>query len=225
VKKQKIEKPNVPEKIEQVDPNHPYYYEIKGYLDLRSYDRVTIASQRNFIFILLIVIIIESIGLILIGKASKYIPMVFYSDRYGSLVYGGIAQDSFKVTDQMIGSQLDDYIIGLRQVPKDINVRTEYVRKVKMMTTTDLYNQVTVPNYEQRYKEDAPLIYVAIKSTLQINKTTYQIDWEEDDGGKITKWKASISLTLNNETDDPVVKEYNPAGILVNGININQVVQ
>lgn len=223
--KSKKVKPDVIEDSTKLDPNNPYHNEIKGYLDLRSYDRVTIAAQRNVILILLLIVLSTVIGLIYIGKASKFIPMVFYTDRNGAMVYGGIATEKLDVSEPMIANQLAQYIQGLREVPKDIAIRTEDVRKVKMMSDNEVYNQIATPTFELRYKEDAPLVYIKIKNVFPISATAYQIDWEEQSNGNVTRWKSSVSFTLDNEITDPKVRLYNPLGILVNGVNINQEIQ
>jgi type IV secretory pathway TrbF-like protein len=224
-KNPKITKPVVVTDPAKLDSNNPYINEIKGYLDLRSYDRVTIAAQRNIIFILMVIVLATVIGLIYIGKASKFIPMVFYTDRNGAMFYGGIATEKLEVTEPMVANQLAQYIQGLREVPKDIAVRTEDVRKVLMMSTPTLYSQIATPNFELRYKEDAPLVYIKIKNVLPLSANAYQIDWEENSDNRITTWRASISFTMDNEINDPKVRLYNPLGILVNGININQEIQ
>lgn len=215
------------ENIDNVPIDNPYYHEIKGYLDLRSYDRVTIAAQRNAILMLIIVILFLITGLIFIGTKSKFIPMVFYTDRNGSMVYGGIASEKLEITDGMIENQLQAYISGLRQVPTDIAVRTEYVRKVKMLSDQKVYDEVAIPTFEERYKDGAPNIYIKVRNVLPINATTYQIDWDENIAGSptTTSWKASISFTMNNEITDPQVRLYNPLGIEINGLNINQEIQ
>ncbi|MBY0244297.1 MAG: type IV secretion system protein [Sphingobacteriaceae bacterium] len=207
--------------------DHPYYHEIMGYLDLRSYDLVTIAAQRNAILLLIIVILFLVTGITWIGVKSKFIPMVFYTDRNGSMVYGGIATEKLVITEPMVEDQLVRYIEALRQVPTDLAVRTEYVRKVKMLSDSSVYHDVAVPTFEERYKEGAPNIYIKIRNILPINDTAYQIDWDETVAGSpITiSWKASISFTMNNEIDDPLIRIYNPLGIQINGLNINQEIQ
>lgn len=218
--------PAVATDIKQVNSSNPYFNEIKGYLDLRSYDRVTIAAQRNAILLLIIVILFCIVGLIWIGKSSKFIPMVFYTDRNGSMVYGGIATEKLEISQPMVENQLARYIEGLRQVPTDLSVRTEYVRKVKMLSDTDVYDQVAVPTFENRYKDGAPNIYVTIRNIIPVDANTYQVDWDETANKvAVTTWKAMISFTMDNEIDDPQVRLYNPLGIQITGLNINQEIQ
>ncbi|MCC2624354.1 MAG: Conjugal transfer protein [Burkholderiales bacterium] len=203
---------------------NPYFNEIKGYMDLRTADKISRSMGWFFGVFGLTIALICSCGMIYIGSKSKYIPMVYMADAHGGLTYSGVATDVLKITQPMLANQLKDYIVDLRQIPQDTELKSQYMRKVKMMSTAELFTNSIIPTVKDRYiANTGKTVKVTIKNVLPISKNTWQVDWEEQSGDlPADKFKGTITFTLNQNIEDPAVLLYDPLGIVVSDININQ---
>ncbi|MCC2645156.1 MAG: conjugal transfer protein TrbF, partial [Burkholderiales bacterium] len=152
------------------------------------------------------------------------IPMVYMADSKGGLTYSGVVTDVLRITQPMLANQLKDYIIDLRQIPQDIELKDQYMRKVKMMSTPDLFTNSVIPMIKNRYTaNEGKTLKVTIKNILPISKNTWQIDWEEQVGDMpADRFKGTVTFTLNQDIVDPAILLYDPLGIVVSDININQ---
>lgn len=213
--------------LEKLDINNPYFSEIKGYLDQRDYFKSVAATWRTLCFVLALITLIAVSGGIWIGSKSKFVPMVFYTDSSGSMQFGGIASDNLRITNSMVANQISDYLIAARQVPVDMDIKSQYLDKVKMMSNNQVYENIVLPMITDRYVQNVgQTIKVKIRNVIPISKTAYEIDWEELKAGKlIGKFKSTISFTMNSDFSDPAVALNDPLGIVINDININQEVQ
>lgn len=223
-----MKKQNKPiQNLDKYEVNNPYFAEIKGYLDQRDYFKSIAATWRTLCFVLAIITLIAVSGGIWIGAKSKFVPMVFYTDSSGSMQFGGIASDNLRITNSMIANQISDYLIAARQVPIDMDIKSQYLDKVKMMSNNQVYENVVLPMITDRYVQNmGQTIKVKIRNVIPISKTAYQIDWEElKDNRLIGKFKSTISFTMNLDFSDPAVALNDPLGIVINDININQEVQ
>lgn len=207
-----------------VTRENPYFNEIKGYRDLRAADKISRSMGWFFGVFGLTIAAVCCCGMIYIGSKSKYIPMVYMANSNGGLTYSGVATDVLKITQPMLANQLKDFIIDLRQIPQDTELKNQYMHKVKMMSTSDLFTNSIIPMVKDRYiANSGKTIKVTIKNVLPISKNTWQVDWEEQNGDMpADKFKGSITFTLNQNIDDPEVLLYDPLGIVVSDININQ---
>ena len=120
--------------------------------------------------------------------------------------------------------ELADFIISLRQVPIDNELRGQYVRKVKMMSTASLFLNQLAPMLREEYQNSGTrTIKVDITSVLPVNKETWDLEWKESiDGKESGKYKAMISYSRDTSIKDPTIMIYNPLGIIVKDVNINK---
>ncbi len=201
--------------------------DMKGYIDKYNHALSTAAAWKTIAFTLAIALIMAIGGLTYIGSKSKYIPMVFYTDNSGAMQFGGVVSENLRITEPMIANQMNDYLVALRQIPKDIEIKNEYMAKVKMMSTTQVFDNIVIPMIKDRYTANIDqTIKVKVRNVLPIAKDTYQIDWDEILNQKVIgRFKGSFKFALNPDLNDPVVKLYDPLGIVVSDININQEVQ
>jgi type IV secretion system protein VirB5 len=207
-----------------IKADNPYFNEIKGYRDLRATDKVSRTIGWVFGVFGLTIGAICCIGMIFIGSKSKFIPMVYIADSHGGLVYSGVATDPLKITQPMLANQLADYIVSLRQIPQDMDLKNQYMRKIKIMSAPDLFSNTIIPMVKDRYMGNVgKTVKVAIRNIIPISKNTWQLDWDEKIGElPDNRFKGTITFTLNPNITDPAVLLYDPLGIVVNDININQ---
>ena len=205
---------------------NPYFGDLKGYLDLRSRDRASAAMWRNIAFILSFIVILAVSGIIYVASLGKYVPMVFYTDTNGAMVFGGIANQKLVITEPMIANQLADYLISLRQLPIDDDLRNEYLRKVKMMTKPSLFDNTLVPQITERYKSNVgQSIKVKVTNVYPTNsgKTTWTVEWNELLNSRVLgSYKAAITMSMDSSITDPLILLVDPLGIVVTDINISQ---
>ena len=201
-----------------------YYLDAKGYVDLRSSDKASTATWRIIAFVLAFITALAVSGLIFIGSQTKFIPMVFYTDSKGAMQYGGVASDHLKITQPMLANQLADYIISLRQIPQDMDLKNQYMRKIKMMSTNELFSNNIIPMIKERYTKNIGVtVKVTIRNVLPIGQNTWQLDWEEAiDTRLIGKFKGTVTFTINPSIFDPAILLYDPLGIVISDVNINQ---
>lgn len=155
--------------------------------------------------------------IILVGSmCSILIAILFYTH------YATSRLDPESITKPMIANQISNYIFDLRSAPTDVTISSEYLRKIRAMSVADLWNKSVRNNMIQRYQPNHPLISVTVNSVIQIRTDIWQVNWEELSNGHKTKWKAMISLSVNNSIADHQMRTYNILGILVNNITINQ---
>lgn len=208
----------------KVTKDNPYFKELSGFRDLRANDKVTRAALTNIIYFLLLVILVLVIGITIIGTQSKIKTMVFMSDSKGALAYGGFAEDKLKITSPMIANQLADYLIALRQIPQDMDLKNAYLLRVKAMSTPELFNSSIIPMIKQRYANlKGNTIKVTVHSILPIGKYSWQIDWDEVSGNNPkVKYKGNITFMMNPNINDQRLLLINPLGIIVSDFNYNQ---
>ncbi len=207
-----------------ITKTHPYFNEIKGYRDLRDADKVSRSMGFFFGVFGLTIGAICCAGMIFIGSKSKFVPMVFIADSHGGLVYSGVVTDTLKINQPMLANQLADYIVSLRQIPQDMELKNQYMRKVKMMSTADLFTNTVIPMIQDRYMANVgKTVKISVKNIIPIGKSTWQLDWEEKIGElPANRFKGTLTFTLNPKIVDPAVLLYDPLGIVVSDININQ---
>lgn len=204
-----------------------YFGDMKGYIDKINSILAEKNSWKTIAFISSGISILAVSGMIYIGSASKFVPMVFYTDTSGAMQFGGIASDNLRITQPMVANQVAEYIISLRQIPMDMDVKTEYLNKLKMMTDPAVYTNIVYPMLKDRYTNNiGKSIKVRIKNVIPISNTTYQIDWVETENQQNRGiYRSTISFTMTDKFTDPAVALYDPLGLVINDININQEVE
>ena len=124
--------------------------------------------------------------------------MLYKESNQGGLTFVGFASDSLKLTNNMIGNQLVGYIEALRRVPQDVDLKNDYSKRVRMMTATQLFDNVLVNTLIERYTDNVgKTVMVTVKNVLPISKNTWQLDWDEStDGVVLGRYKCSITFKV-----------------------------
>ena len=177
---------------------NPYFQEKKGYVDLRGNDKLDKATYKIIAMVCLGITTLAVSGMIYIGAKSKFIPMLYKESNQGGLTFVGFASDSLKLTNNMIGNQLVGYIEALRRVPQDVDLKNDYSKRVRMMTATQLFDNVLVNTLIERYTDNVgKTVMVTVKNVLPISKNTWQLDWDEStDGVVLGRYKCSITFKV-----------------------------
>lgn len=202
---------------------NPYFQEKKGYVDLRGNDKLDKATYKIIAMVCLGITTLAVSGMIYIGAKSKFIPMLYKESNQGGLTFVGFASDSLKLTNNMIGNQLVGYIEALRRVPQDVDLKNDYSKRVKMMTATQLFDNVLVNTLIERYTDNVgKTVMVTVKNVLPISKNTWQLDWDEStDGVVLGRYKCSITFNMQKDLIDATKLIYDPLGIVVTDVSIS----
>ena len=202
---------------------NPYFQEKKGYVDLRGNDKLDKATYKIIAMVCLGITTLAVSGMIYIGAKSKFIPMLYKESNQGGLTFVGFASDSLKLTNNMIGNQLVGYIEALRRVPQDVDLKNDYSKRVRMMTATQLFDNVLVNTLIERYTDNVgKTVMVTVKNVLPISKNTWQLDWDEStDGVVLGRYKCSITFNMQKDLIDATKLIYDPLGIVVTDVSIS----
>ena len=203
--------------------SNPYFTEKKGYVDLRANDKLDKATYKVITFISLFIAILAVCGCIYVGTKSKFIPMIYKENSQGGIMFVGYPDGPLRITSNMIGNQIAEYIIAARRIPQDMDLKTEDSKKVKSMTAQTLFSSYVQNMLISRYELYAnKTLKITIRNILPTGKNTWQMDWDENsDGTFIGKYKASITFTLQNDLTDPAKLLNNPLGLVVTDLNIS----
>ena len=149
--------------------------------------------------------------------------MIYKENSQGGIMFVGYPDGPLRITSNMIGNQIAEYIIAARRIPQDMDLKTEDSKKVKSMTAQTLFSSYVQNMLISRYELYAnKTLKITIRNILPTGKNTWQMDWDENsDGTFIGKYKASITFTLQNDLTDPAKLLNNPLGLVVTDLNIS----
>ena len=206
---------------------NPYLQNRKDWNEIIGKERMNTSMWRMFALLELIPMILCIAGMIYAAQLPDVIPFLFKEDASGGITALGVPSQEIKVDNRMIANQLSLFIITLRQVPISKEIRSNYVKRVKMMSTASLFTNTLAPMLTDKYlSAGAGAISVAISTVMPVGHNTWEIDWVEyKNGVSAGKFKATINYIRDNiKFKDPTVLIWNPLDIIVKDININQVI-
>ena len=173
-------------------------------------------------------------GLSYIGSQNKLIPYVVEVDKLGGAKAVNYAKQSNISYQRVIKYSLAEFIQNFRTIYGDAKIQKEMIFKVYryLSPSYPAYNIINA-----YFKENSPFerqttesVRVKVNSIVQINKDTYQIDWEEivsDPRGiklRTDSFKASISIVLvQPSTQAEIIK--NPIGLYVKEFNFSKIIK
>lgn len=207
--------------------DNPYFDNKKDFNDRVAIYKANASMWRVFGLISLLICGACIGGLIYIANQPKTVPFLFKEDGSGGITALGIPNTVMRVDNKLIANQLATFIIALRQVPVDLELRKQYVRRVKMMTTSELFNNQLVAMFKSEYKNinSDNSIKVSINTIEPIAKNTWQIDWTQSVNSIATgKYSAIVTYERDATITDPTLMIFNPLGIIIKDININTII-
>jgi len=209
------------------DIENPYFDNRKDWNEIYAKEKANAAMWRMFGLINMFITLVAVIGMIYASQLPDVVPFLFKEDASGGITALGIPNTVLKVDNRMIANQLATFVITLRQVPSSDDIRRAYVRRVKMMSTSVLFQKTLAPMLKDEYALiGTGTLNVTVTTVLPISKDTWEIDWIESRNGTQTgKYKATMNYTRSTVlAKDPSELIWNPLGIMVKDVNINQVI-
>ena len=173
-------------------------------------------------------------GLTYIGSQNKLVPYIVEVDKLGNAQATNYAQQSNMDHSKVIKYTLAEFIQNFSTIYADPKIQKEMIYKIYRYLSPSYaaYNMVNA-----YYKENSPFdrqsterVRVKVNSIVQINKDTYQVDWEEivsDPRGikmRTDSFKASISFILvPPSTQAEIIK--NPIGLYIKEFNFSKIIK
>lgn len=205
--------------------NNPYFTNLQGYQNILDKERAEKSSWKVMALFSNFITLVAVCGAIYLGQLPDVIPMMFMQDGSGRLTALGLANEPMKIDNKMLANQLSEFIISLRQVPTSVEIKTQYVTRIKFMSTPTLFVNKFAPMLTQTYKDAAGKeIIVHPTAIYPVGKNnTWEIDWYETiDEQKIGSFIAIVSMDRSKEFKSAEAMVYNPLGLVITDININK---
>lgn len=193
-----------------------------------------VQTWKMVAFISMLTTLASVAGLTYIGSQNKLVPYIVEVDKLGNAQAINYAQQSKLDHTKVIKYSLAEFIQNFRTIYADPKIQKEMIYKIYryLSPSYSAYNMVNA-----YYKENSPFdrqsterVRVKVNSIVQINKDTYQIDWEEivsDPRGmkmRTDSFKASISFILvPPSTQAEIIK--NPIGLYIKEFNFSKVIK
>ena len=222
-------------------PNDKYEKTINPYFDGRrewnerygSYVK-QVRTWKIVAFLSMLTTLASVVGLTYIGSQNKLVPYVVEVDKLGNAQAINYAVQTNMNQTKVIKYSLAEFIRNFRTIYGDPKIQKEMIYKIYRYLSPS-YSAYNIVN--AYYKEDSPFdrqsterVRVKVNSIVQINKDTYQIDWEEivsDPRGmkiRTDSFKASISLVLVSPTKQAEIIK-NPIGLYVKEFNFSKIIK
>lgn len=211
---------------------NPYLDSRNDWNEIYAKEKVNAIMWRRFGLLNMLITSASVIGMIYVAQLPAVVPFLFKEDASGGITALGIPTGELKVDNRLIANQLALFVEKLRQVPSSVEMRSNYVHYVKMMSTATLFNNQLSPILRETYANMGEgEVTINITTILPVAHDTWEVDWQEFKNGiSAGKYKATINygrntMNLNNPKDiNPKELIWNPLGIVVKDININRVI-
>ncbi len=204
---------------------NPYFTNRKGFNDRLDAERANTASWKFIALFSNLVTLVAVIGCIYAANLPNVVPFIFKEDGSGGLTAMGIANQRMQVNNQMVANQLGSFIVALREVPASVEIKKRYVTRVQMMSSHALFHNVLTKMLKDSYlKTGNTEVLVTFKSIMPLSKNTWEIDWTEanTNGTSLGNFKAMITVELSKEFKNSSALIFNPLGLVITDITINQ---
>jgi len=222
-------------------PNDKSEKRVNPYLDGRrewnerygSYIK-QVRTWKTIAFLSMLTTLASVIGLTYIGSKNKLVPYIVEVDKLGNAQVINYAVQSDLNQNKVIKYSLAEFIQNFRTIYSDPKIQKEMIYKIYRYLSPS-YSAYNIVN--AYYKENSPFdrqsterVRVKINSIVQINKDTYQVDWEEivsDPRGmkiRTDNFKASISLILVPPTKQAEIIK-NPIGLYIKEFNFSKIIK
>ncbi len=160
-------------------------------------------------------------------------PYVLEVDESGKVSFGGRLSSDFSVTDEMIPSQLMDFVENWRTVTPDNTQQKRRIARLYCMVTDRAPSRERLNEYFREPQNDPFKRNVNLSVTTEIRQisklsgATWQVEWYETTrahDGRIEGERATWRATLIAEQGrvQPACLEGNPLGIYVQELNWTQ---
>jgi type IV secretory pathway TrbF-like protein len=188
--------------------------------DIRAYHLYNEIIWRNISIIMLILLVIITITSMYFVNQDKHKTLIYEKDDRGNLTLLGISNKTFNIDNKIIAQQLANFIISLREVSVDINLRRRNIKLVHSFIEPkliDVVNKMIIEQYKH-VKEDSISVELISIKPLEGNNS-WMISWREvSNKNELSYWSTTITFKRTDILDN-TMQLYNPAGLIITYVN------
>ena len=196
-----------------------------GWNDVQAYHIENESAWRSVAIIAICALVIVSIFAIYMVNQDKHKVLVFEKDSLGNITTLGLASKTINVDNKIIAHQLANFIMALREVPKDAVLKRRNIDIVHKMTDPAIKAQIDQMFITQYSKYVDTVIAVNLNQIKPLESgRSWEISWSEEeilvDGstGKNTNYSSVISF-IRKDNLDTKTQLVNPIGLLITYIH------
>lgn len=218
--------------IKAKPPDNPYLCARKEW-DERYGDLITRARNwRAAAFLALVVVAVETCGLIALAVKTKVVPFVVAVDNLGRVIASGPAEQASFADDKLKRAALIQWVGDLRTVTTDGIAQRKAIDRAYAMIARGSSAQVQVGDF---YRNDPPheraatqMVSVDVKAVYASSDKSYEVEWTETTRGlsgevkNEQRWKGSFTIAVNPPTDERLAR-VNPLGVYVTNMSWSRV--
>ncbi len=196
-----------------------------GWNDIQAYHIENESAWRSVAIIAICALVIVSTFAIYMVNQDKHKVLVFEKDSLGNITTLGLASKTINVDNKIIAHQLANFIIALREVPKDSVLKRRNIDIVHKMTDYAIkaeIDQMFIAHYS-KYIDTVIAVNLNQIKPLESGRS-WEISWSEEtvlaDGvaGKTTNYSSVISF-IRKDSLDTKTQLVNPIGLLITYIH------
>lgn len=195
--------------------------------DIQAYHIENESAWRILAILAIMALVIVSIFAMNITNQDKHKIIVFEKDGLGNLTTLGIASKTFAVDNKIIAHQLANFIMALREVPKDTVQKRRNIDMLHKMIDTKIranVDQMLIKQYTRAQDGQITVVLNQIKP-LEGGKS-WVIGWSEEenlqdikDVGKVRHYSSVITFNRQDNVDLQT-QLINPVGLIVTYLNL-----
>lgn len=216
------------------DEDTPWARAQAAYDDRVMRSQAQTANWRLFAFFSNGITVLAVGGLVWIGSASKFVPMVLEVDKLGQVVAVKALHGDEAVTDanRLVYREMFDLIENLRSVTTDRQANNARLSKgfSRLTGAAEKYVRTELRKAPPNEVGANKTVQVIVRSALKLTGKSWQIDWEErsfnlagEEVG-VEKWRATLQYDLNPSGEEKIFRS-NPIGFEVPEMSWQKVVQ
>ncbi len=196
-----------------------------GWNDIQAYHIENESAWRSVAIVAICALVIVSIFAIYMVNQDKHKVLVFEKDSIGNITTLGLASKTINVDNKIIAHQLANFIIALREVPKDPVLKRRNIDIVHKMMDLAIKAQIDQMFIAQYTKYVDTVIAVDLNQIKPLESgRSWEISWSEEevlsDGstGKTINYSSVISF-IRKDSLDTKTQLVNPIGLLITYIH------
>ena len=191
--------------------------------DIQAYHIEQQNMWRNIAFISIFALMLVSVCAMYFVNQDKHKTLVFEKDGIGNITFLGIANKTFDIDNKIIAHQLANFIISLREIPKDIFLRRRNIDVIHKMIDAKLQTEIDKNIIDGYTRANGNNVFVEISSIIPLNKgKSWIIHWSEIiEGVSTTHWGATLTFD-RLDTVSPDIQMVNPTGIIITDVNVSE---
>ena len=189
--------------------------------NLEAYHIESKIAWRNIAIIAIISLMLVAIYAMYLVSLDKHKTVVFEKDNLGNVTVLGIATKTFNVDNKIIAHQLYNFILALREVPLDVNLKRrdiEIVHKMIDPKIRDYVDKLLIAQYVKARDREI-IVNVTSLKPLEGGKS-WEVSWQESLSNEVgtveevSTWSTIITFT-RLDTVSSEMEIINPIGLFI----------